>query len=293
MPSAPSKPTDLVYQAVRGDDTALRALLLRRSGLPGPRANWELAKTVAGALTGEGSPGRKLLDDYRAMGTDAAPAGSAYPILPIVGVVGLGVAAARGGSTEIESSLESLQHHAEDPRREVRDAVEVALRLPLLAHPEQTVALLRSWTDGYFHAELMLRALADGTVLEKVTDETLLIARLQEVFALVADAPRAHRRSQGYRSLLRAMSAAIASVGKRFPHPVAQWIEAHAAVASEDLRAALEASVQALRTHGLRAGDAEDMQRALDAAIPPPRDPRSDVGPTRGRGKRGRRRGRR
>lgn len=284
---------DLVSKACDGSATALRELLLRRGGVPGPRPNYKLVVSVAQALVAHGTEGRKLLDDMRRIDANAAPAGSAFPILTMVGVVGLGVAASRAQeAAERATLLFALHEHAEDPRWEVRDAVAFALGVCLQQSPQTTLESLESWSDGYFHAELMMRALSEPAVLQKLDDVRLPLARLQEAFALAAGAPRAHQRSQGYRALLRSMSTMISALGGRFPHPVAQWLEEHAEVATKDLLAVLNESLDRLRSGGLRRGDALAVHDALNAAIPLPRDPRSNVGPTRSRGKKARKKGR-
>lgn len=287
----PAPPVEaLVRDACTGNVGPFRDLLLRRGGLPGPRPNLKLAGNAAAALVGQGEAGLALADEFRAMDENAAPAGSAYPILPVVGVIALGHAASRAHTAEERATLLGrLQPHAEDPRREVRDAVAAALGIAMGAWPDATLQALEAWTDGYLHAELVLRALSEPAVLQKLDEPTVPLTRLQEAFALAAGAPRAHQRSQGYRFLLRALSRAVVALGRRFPQPVTQWLEAHADVATKDLLEALNEALDGLRAAGLRAGDARHLHEALDAAVPPPRDPRWDVGPTRARGKKARR----
>jgi len=292
-PSLAPSVEDLVRDACRGAAGPLRELLLRRGGLPGPRPNLKLAEATAQALVSGGDEGRRLIEEMRAMGDNEAPAGSAFPIFPMVGVLGLGVVAARAQDEDhLKVALRALHDHADDGRREVRDAVVAALGLALKAQPLRTLEGLEGWSDGYFHAELMLQALSDPSMTQHLQDVRLPLVRVQEAFALAAGAPRAHQRTHGYRALLRTMSGAIATLGTRFPHPVAQWVEEHAQVATKDLLAVLNTSLDQLSSGGLRRGDAQSMHEALDAAVPPPRDPRWDVGPTRGRGKKARRKGR-
>ncbi len=283
----------LVKDACEGRPQSLNKLLLRRGGIPGPRPNQKLALTVARSLFAQGSKGQARLCAMRRLDKGSAPSGSAYPILPMVGVLGLGCeACAAKARDERIAVLDKLQQHADDPRREVRMAVEQALGLCLKEHPIDTMEGLQSWMDGYFHAELVLRAITEPSVLQNFDDVLLPLSRLQESFALAADAPRAHQRSQGYRALLKAMNVAFVELGKRFPHPITRWLEDNTAVATKDLLQTLNQSLDRLRSLGLRAGDVQAVHDALDAAISPPRDPRCDVGPTRERGRKARKRGR-
>ncbi|MFW5740955.1 MAG: hypothetical protein ACOC1F_11380 [Myxococcota bacterium] len=284
----------LVRDACAGSTQPLQDLLLRRGGLPGPRPNLKLALAAAHALAGQGEAGRALIDRFRSLDDRAAPSGSAHPILSIVGVLGLGSIAARKDETAQRAAIvRALQDHAEDPRREVRDAVAAALGLILRTNPEETLDALSSWTDGYLHAEVALRALSEESLLQQIGDPLPALSRVQEAFALIAQAPRAHQRSQGYRSLLRTLTATLVALGRRFPHATAQWLQENVDIATEDLRAVLSEALEQLRSAGLRAGDAEAVTAALEATVEPPRDPRWDVGPTRGRGKKARKKGRR
>lgn len=280
---------ELARDAIAGRTQPFEDLLLRRGGLPGPRPNHKLAVAAARALLAQGEAGRRYLDALRGLDERAAPAGSAYPFLTIVGIVALAYPTDEALHGD---AVDRLHAHAEDSRREVRDAVRFALQLCLQKRPREVLERVQRWSDGYLHAEVMLRALADPAVTQQLDDIEAPLSRLQESFALAAEAPRSHQRSQGYRSLLKAIGVAIAALGKRFPQPMAQWLESNASVSTKDLLEVLNHALDDLRSSGFRAGDAEGVQAALEAAVPPPRDPRWDVGPTRERGRKARKKGR-
>lgn len=277
---------ELVRNAWEGETKALIELLLRRGGLPGPRPNIKLALSAAQGLAGGGEKGHGVLDAWRLMGEAEAPVGTAYPILPMVGVLGYGFIASRAScSDEFERALATLHQHADDNRREVRQAVVTSLTIAMQGQSHPTLEALHGWTDGYFHAEVMLQALSEPSVLQATRDADLVLERLQDAYTLVSDAPRSHQRSHGYRALVRTMSHAVAAIGRRYPQPVVHWIEQQVQGSNKDLLDMLHASLRRLRDEGLRRGDVQSIYQAIDAAEPAPRDPRWNVGPTRGRGK--------
>jgi len=246
----------------------------------------KLAIGTAQSLADSGPAGAELLNQWLAMGKDEAPTGTAFPILPMVAILALGAKAAREkNETTFKDHLQTLRNHADDSRREVRDAVVAALVLSIQRRPEQTIEELATWSDGYLHSSLVLEAISDPTSTQLIRNPILPLSRIQEAFALAANAPRSHQRSQGYRALLRDLQLAISTLGARFPHVVAPWVEEQAAVATKDLLITLQESLDKLRASGMKKGDAISAYEALDAAVPPPRDPRDYVGPTRGRGK--------
>ncbi len=180
-----------------------------------------------------------------------------------------------------------LQKMAEDPRRLVRAGVVTALRRVAHGSADALVEDLHAWTDGYLQAAVAIEAIADRSVLDQVSSATGVLARLSEAFALVEAAPRAHQRTQGYRDVLRALSEAPSAMMSRFGQATSLWLEEHAKVEAPDLREAISKAAALARKHGHRTDHVED---ALDRSAPPRRDPLTYVGPTRGRGKKARRR---
>ena len=94
------------------------AFLLRGSGLPGPRANLELAQAVADVAT----IGR--IENWLKWTSDKAPANSREEFLAFCGVLGLGRLAAEG---RVKAPL-LLRKFASDPRWRIREAVVMALQ---------------------------------------------------------------------------------------------------------------------------------------------------------------------
>lgn len=288
MPPADQRDTldALVRDACQGSADALERHFIKRGGLPGPRPNFALARDAAAALLAQGAAGRQYLQHLAGLGEREAQDDTAHEFKVVVGVMGLGLEAARDKELSRSRALQVLQGYVEDGRRHVRGSVHVALAEVLKEHGDAAVAAFASWTDGYLQAEAVLRALTLEEAERAVRDAQGLIARLDEAFQLAEKAPRSHERSHGYRALVRALGDVPARIGKRFASQVLAWLEARAATRVPELRDALQQATAKLRKAGARAGDVQAVQQALDAAEPPRRDPRSYVGPTRKRSKR-------
>ena len=282
---------DAVQLACTGRTDSLHAFLERRGALPGPRPNLRLAIHAAAALVSCGARGLAVLASLRAISPTQAARDTAAEFLPLVGIIGLGVQAARSEPTVLASVLSELQSATEDPRPHVRASVVHALREVLTAHADRAVEALSGWTDGYLQGAAVLEAIATAQVLQHLKLAAPVVDRLQECFSLLEAAPRSHERTQGYRALVRVIGQAPAAIGRKFPAEIAQWLGSSAHTHCPELREAIEDALVAMRGAGVRASDIADAQRAFDASEPTPRDPRDNVGPTRSRGKKARRRG--
>jgi hypothetical protein len=97
------------------DDPA--PFLLERSGLPGPRANIELAQAMADVGT------RKQFDRFLSFTAGRAPVGSREAFLAFCTAIGFGRLAAEGDRTV----LVTLRKLASDPRWRVREGVALGL----------------------------------------------------------------------------------------------------------------------------------------------------------------------
>ncbi len=291
MPNEMRDPlADLVNQACSGSPQPLHAFLERHSALPGPKPNLRFALAAAQALAARADRGAEVLRSLREMPPSAAAPHSPREILPMVGALGSALQAARGNS--LTRDLSRLQPLAEDERPHVRDVVPLALREVVQARGEEAIEALQGWMDGYLQSAAVLEALSEPSVLQPLRSAAPIIARLEEAFELAENAPRSHERSQGYRTLVRVLGRTPSIVGKRFAAEVADWLTSRAETQVPELRDAIDAALKSLRQAGVRAGDLERAEQALEASKPAPRDPRSYVGPTRSRGTKARKRGR-
>lgn len=280
----------LVADACAGHPENLRELLLRRSGLPGPRPNFKLAVSVARLLASHGDSGRQLLRDMRQLALDQAPVASAHTVFPMVGVLGLGVVASSAKSpSERCKHITRLRSFADDERREIRDAVVMGLEMCFSNDTEGTLGCLDSWSQGYFPAVQMLRAMCTQAFIGQLRSPQVAFERIEQAFSLAQTAPRSHQRSQGYRALVNQLITTLVALGKRFSDDTSAWIEQHAPLCTHDLLHAMQATLDKLQQQGLPAAHTQRLQGTLDQQVPPPRDPRWNVGPTRKRSKQSKR----
>ncbi len=151
-------------------DAPVRGLLTEASGLPGPRANVDLAvdfaSEVADRAAAEPAPWWDLCRGLAAVTARRAPSGDPGEFVALCGT--LGVAAV--GSVVDEHTAEALavaRSAAADPRWRVREGAAMALRRLLLTHREATLTVLRSCLEGGRALELraVIATLADPSVL--------------------------------------------------------------------------------------------------------------------------------
>ena len=267
-------------QALAGRSHAeVHAQLARAGGLPGPRPNWRLAWAFARAVADAGSRADALVADLVAMDERRAPVRTALEFIPLVGAFCL--AARALAAPALTPELDRLMLMAEDPRHLVREGVVLALVEIGGERSDELVTALASWTAMYLPASVALAALATKPWIDQLAKADPVIARFDEGFTLAENAPRADRRSQGYRTLVETLSEAPAKVLHRFAGPMLVWLESRAQTADVQLREALGALIDGARSrgHGL-----EGVRAGLDASAPPRRDPKTYVGPTRRRG---------
>lgn len=281
-----SRPLDAALEtAIGGDVRPLYDFLCRVSGLPGVRINTTILTAFAQACESRGKRVDALLRRMAALHPDEAPGGTALEFIPVCATVALGARAASDARAR-PKLLPLLHDLAEDMRFRVRDAVPEALAAIGARDGDTLVLEVAAWTDGYFHAAAVLRALARPEWLTTLTDAEPVVERFREAFKLLDDAPRAARRYPGYKALLDAVQAAPRALGPRFGAPLFACLTELAATKDPDLAALLARSVE---DTGLRARFGEEidqLKRALAAAAPAPRDPTRIVKGTRGRGRR-------
>ncbi len=127
----------------------VEALLLKESGLPGPRGNLELAQASVEEL-----PARTL-NAYLKYTPQRAPTNTPREFLAFCGTLGLGIPAARGQ----ERAWRRLRLLARDPRWRIREAVAMALQRVGRTDMDMLFTRLQSWRSD---SPLVRRAIAAG-----------------------------------------------------------------------------------------------------------------------------------
>jgi hypothetical protein len=275
--------TQALDVAVNGDPRGLYELLARVGGLPGPRANAGVVLAFANECSARGKNADALVTTMATLHVDTAPGASKYEIIPMCGVAALGARAASDPSAM--RALATLHDCAEDLRFRVRDGVAEALARIGEQRGEALAHDLASWMDGYFHAAAVLRALSDPKWLTRIPHAAIVVARLEEGFELAKNAPRAVARYPGFKSLLDALAVAPVEAAARFGVPVFELLARWSTTKDPALREVIEKILSAPRLSGRFAAEVAHTRSALTATEAPRRDPRSYVGPTRGRGK--------
>ena len=295
MPSSPSAPVDPLARAlddaIAGRRQPLIELLIRGSRLPGIRANEALAEAFALACRARGPAADKVAVDLAHLTADEAPGATALEFLPVCGVYAIGVRAATD-ERQRPRMIEELHGCADDLRFRVRDAVVAALARAGSSVGERLVDEVSPWMDGYFHAAAVLTALARDPWLTQLKDAAPVVARLDDAFTLVREAPRAAVRYPGHKALIDALSVTPAIVALRFGVPIFEMLARWAAVTDPALRDVVTANVDARKLKGRFSPEVARVHAALTASEAPVRNPDHDVGPTRDRSGARRKRGR-
>lgn len=171
----------------RLDPTRWMAYLQEGSGLPGPRANIELAQAVAD----EGGPAE--FDRLLATGDE---------YLVFCGVIGLGRLLAQGADVQAR-----LHDHAADARWRVREAVAMALQRLGDADLPRLLDLAASWAAEPH--PLVQRAAVAGLCEPRLVASAEAAARAVEVCETatrwLATVPAGQRRDPGVRALRQAL----------------------------------------------------------------------------------------
>jgi hypothetical protein len=274
--------------ALTGDTRPLFAFLARYSGLPGVKANANMALAFASQAATRGKRADALIRSMATIHPDRAPGGTELEFLPLCGVAAIGARAASDPKV-VRVSLDYLEAAAEDLRFRVRDEVPRALARIGTVRGESLVDEVAGWMNGFFQSAAVLIAATDNGWLSTIHAPEAIVSRLDEAFQLARGAERAAERYPGYKALVDALSIAPRVFAGRFGAPVFDKLVLWSTVKEPMLRDAIVKSIGGTRLSKRFAPDVMRVQKALEASAPVRRDPLTDVGPTRRRGKKGKR----
>jgi hypothetical protein len=273
-------------QALAGEKRPLFDLLTRSSGLPGRHVNEALALAFADECRARGASVDALVVSMATLGADSAPGATALEFIPVCGVAGVAVRAASDDKA-FEAMLRTLHDCADDLRFRVREAVANGLCRIGERRGNTLVVELAGWMDGFFHAAAVLTALSQREWLARIPAPDDVLARFEEAFALARNATRAAARYPGHKALVVALSTAPVAAAARFGVPVFDALERWSSVKDPVLRDAIGTSIADPRLAGRFAPEVARVKKALSESAQKRRDPRTDVGRTRGRGRKG------
>jgi len=273
-PDKPSRLEAALDEAIAsGSLTSLLDVFERRSNLPGTRPNLDFARTAAMAIAARRGKADQVVRSLFGQTNE-------YPL-----IVGAHILAHRAlAGVDAKRSMEHLHDMAGEPRHLVRIGVISAVREVIMARGDDALPEFAAWTDGYLHAHVVLEALADRQVLDKLRSSTELLARLNEAFVLADESPRAAERSQGLRSLREAMPAQVAVMAARFGE-VINWVAEQTVMQRPETRDVVRNMIAALRKANLKDAEASRLLGALDATAKPDRNQARIVEGTRKRSK--------
>jgi len=185
--------------------------LMKRSGLPGPRGNLELAHAAALEID------RKRVDAFLSIPLDRAPENTPLAFVVFCGVLALGKLTAVGDS----SQLRRLRPYASDPRWRIREAVAMALQTIGDSDIKLLLQEADRWSSGnWYEKRAAVAGLAEPRLLKAPSTAAELLKVLDSITASMADAK--DRKSEAFKTLRQGMgycwSVAVAAhpaVGKR------------------------------------------------------------------------------
>lgn len=193
-------------------------MLLRESGLPGPRGNLELAK--AAALEGS----RQHFTRWLAYTPEKAPTNTPEEFLAFCGALGLGKLICLG-ETDWFAELRRL---ANDPRWRTREAVAMALQMVGVWDMAMLLAELEGWLAGSFLEQRAVAAgLCEPALLRDATVCRRVLGILDDITAGVAQS--GDRKNDSFRTLRQALgycwSVAVAALPDEGMKALERWVD--------------------------------------------------------------------
>jgi hypothetical protein len=276
---------DLVARAASGKTADLFRRLELGSGLPGPRANMNLALDFAHVCAS--AKADKLAHAMANEPPQELRGATAKEFLALCGVLAVTQRAVKAPELRGDAIF-LLEARADDPRFRVRDAIPVALAMLGAKMEEELAELVEPWMDRYFHASAVIRALATTSWLETFgqKESELPIRLLDAAFQLAANAPRSDSRYPGHKSLVEALFFVPKAFAKRFGMPMFDQLAIWAPdVKMPELRDAILANLDDTHLKKPFANEIKKIKSLVEGSKAPPRDPTRLVQGMRSRGK--------
>lgn len=222
------------------------SFLLEESGLPGRRANIELAQ----AVTEEGD--EPLFDHLLSFDAEKAPTNSPQEFLAFCGVLGLGRLLSEG---KIEV-LNTLRARASDPRWRIREAVAIALQRLGEVDMGSLLQEMEEWSKGsLLERRAAAAALCEPKLLHREENVKKVLQILDQVTASLGEVE--DRKSDEFKALRKGLgycwSVAVTALPKQGKKAMEKWF-------SSDDRDVIWIMKENLRKKRLTRMDAEWVQ---------------------------------
>lgn len=226
-----------------------RLYLLQHSGLPGRRANIELAKAFAQTA------GQKVINDYANIPASEAPENTPEEFLSFCGVLGLGRLAMEGKN----HALQKLRNAASDERWRVREAVAMALQNIGHFDMDWLIRIARDWIQGnYYEQRAAVAGICEPDMLWNPRYAKPVFDILEQVTENVKKSKA--RKSQGFKTLKKGLgycwSVAVAAYPLEGKTVMEKWI----ATEDRDIRWIIKSNLSKSR---LRKMDSEWVEASL------------------------------
>jgi hypothetical protein len=199
-------------RALADDPDALEKALLEGSGLPGPRANVELASALAEVVGDSSNLGawRVLLFRWASLDEAAAPVNHPRVYLPFVALQALGALHAGSSAAERAEVVAALRAGANDSRWRLREAVAFGLQRIGKHDFELLRAIAVPWVGEGTPLErrAALVALADPPLLEVPEHAAFALALADQVVLSLFASRAPNLGDPGFDVLIKALAFA-------------------------------------------------------------------------------------
>lgn len=251
----------------------IETLLMRESGLPGPRANLELAASFANLAKEIASSAPSWVPRllrWASLHADQAPANHPREFLPFVAVQCLG-ALHTAQEPPLRSRIETaLRNAANDPRWRMREACALGLQQIGTAQPDDLLTILRGWmkSPSLLDLRAVLATLADPPVLE--TPSLVAFALESADFSLTAYAQltEEQRQSNEAKALRKALEFAPSVFASQNPKDGFRLLEAWADLGNLTVAKVLAANLRKARLARHYPDEVTEVGLRLQASFP-------------------------
>ncbi len=218
----------------------LRALLEKHSGLPGPRANLELAFSFASSVAGRPVADWQwdFLSRTAAETPAEAPQGTVREYLPFCAILAIGALYGAGlPRPRRRTGLARISAAAGDPRWRIREGAAMALQQVGERDPAALREIVTAWLPGASFPLLraIVAGLAHPPLLTDPEFASFCLETARQVVSVFSRAEQRARDDDGYRVLRQGLGYALSVFVAAAPGPGFALLRRSAAVRDADL----------------------------------------------------------